>query len=333
MDRESVEDGFLINPSVGNITFEWSISNKTLRIYHDNFSYNTTYTVSIPSTALSVDGFAFPEGYGEELTFSFTTKPQPVYPGNGGNGQEGVSGEIILLLEIIIFVGLLAIAIGITVTMVRRHNRKLFLAEMRRLASQKVDIKPRLMAKPAAPGQKMVYSYYEFLGVYRDATEKEIKRAYRKMSKMFHPDKYGKYLTEEELKGLKKSQIKLNHAKACLLNPRNRVLYDIHIGHKKKGEVEVPPEEKADEFDHEYMDDFEDDDWDIDIELDSDDYVDEIPELEVMEDEVQIPDVSTEELPDLEDLPPLEGDEPEGVDPTKAMEGDVGYSLPDDVEQ
>ena len=31
--------------------------------------------------------------------------------------------------------------------------------------------------------------YYKVLGVARDATEKDIKRQYRKLSKQFHPDK------------------------------------------------------------------------------------------------------------------------------------------------
>lgn len=41
--------------------------------------------------------------------------------------------------------------------------------------------------------------YYKVLGVDREAGEREIKRAYRKLTKQYHPDKYRGDLTKDEI--------------------------------------------------------------------------------------------------------------------------------------
>jgi hypothetical protein len=45
---------------------------------------------------------------------------------------------------------------------------------------------------------KKVKSHYEVLGVGHDATQEEIKKAYRKLALVLHPDKRGPDTTEEE---------------------------------------------------------------------------------------------------------------------------------------
>jgi molecular chaperone DnaJ len=67
--------------------------------------------------------------------------------------------------------------------------------------------------------------YYEVLGVARDASEKEIKRAYRKKAMHYHPDKYDgpKEEAEEKFKDL-------NEAYSILSDPKQRQIYD-QFGH------------------------------------------------------------------------------------------------------
>lgn len=59
---------------------------------------------------------------------------------------------------------------------------------------------------------------YELLGVARDATEEQIKRAYRKLAKRLHPDMPG---------GDKEKFAAINHAHAVLTDAARRAHYDL----------------------------------------------------------------------------------------------------------
>src|SRR5215813_2977748 len=62
--------------------------------------------------------------------------------------------------------------------------------------------------------------YYEVLGIKRDASEDEIKKAYRKLARKFHPDlNPGDKTAEEQFKSLQE-------AYDVLSNSENRKLYD-----------------------------------------------------------------------------------------------------------
>src|SRR5215813_3988862 len=62
--------------------------------------------------------------------------------------------------------------------------------------------------------------YYEVLGIKRDASEDEIKKAYRKLARKFHPDlNPGDKAAEEQFKNLQA-------AYDVLSNPEDRKLYD-----------------------------------------------------------------------------------------------------------
>lgn len=62
--------------------------------------------------------------------------------------------------------------------------------------------------------------YYKILGVSKQADEKEIKRAYRKLAQKYHPDKNpGNKSAEERFKAI-------NEANEVLGNPENRAKYD-----------------------------------------------------------------------------------------------------------
>ncbi len=76
--------------------------------------------------------------------------------------------------------------------------------------------------------------YYEILGISRDAPEKEIKRAYRRLAKQYHPDTYkgDKKEAEEKFK-------EISEAYEVLVDKEKRAKYD-QIGHKVVDEAFGP---------------------------------------------------------------------------------------------
>ncbi len=61
--------------------------------------------------------------------------------------------------------------------------------------------------------------YYEVLGIARNATDKEIKRAYRQLAFKHHPDRNHELGAEQNFK-------KINEAHEVLSNPQKREAYD-----------------------------------------------------------------------------------------------------------
>ena len=61
--------------------------------------------------------------------------------------------------------------------------------------------------------------YYEVMGVPRGATQDEIKRAYRKLARKFHPDVSKEKNAEDRFK-------ELQEAYEVLKDPEKRVAYD-----------------------------------------------------------------------------------------------------------
>jgi len=79
-------------------------------------------------------------------------------------------------------------------------------------------------------------NYYHILGLDRDATAEDIKKAYRKLSMKFHPDK------NEGDKYFEEWSKKVNAAFETLGNPSKKVGYDYALTHElEKKETAQPP--------------------------------------------------------------------------------------------
>lgn len=83
---------------------------------------------------------------------------------------------------------------------------------------------------------------YEILGVTTDATDEQIKKAYRKLAMKYHPDKNSSPEAAEKFKNI-------NHANEILSNPQKRQIYD-RFGEEgiQNGMADMPDMHGFDEF-------------------------------------------------------------------------------------
>lgn len=80
-------------------------------------------------------------------------------------------------------------------------------------------------------------SYYALLGLHPSASAIEIRRAYRELSKRYHPD------TTELLPAIATTKFQqLNEAYATLSNPERRLTYDLKIGYSRLSVIQTPSE-------------------------------------------------------------------------------------------
>jgi len=78
------------------------------------------------------------------------------------------------------------------------------------------------------PEQRLARSYYGLLGLTPSASVQQIRRAYREMSKLYHPDT----TTLPAAVAIAKFQ-ELNEAYATLSSPERRFAYDLKIGYSR----------------------------------------------------------------------------------------------------
>lgn len=71
--------------------------------------------------------------------------------------------------------------------------------------------------------------YYVLLGIPKDAKNEEVRSAYRRRSKEFHPDQYFRKIPEELMQDLQRAFQKLTTAYRTLTDAKRRVSYDISI--------------------------------------------------------------------------------------------------------
>jgi curved DNA-binding protein CbpA len=83
---------------------------------------------------------------------------------------------------------------------------------------------------------KQQQTYYEILGVYPSADPIEIRRAYRELSKKYHPDTT---ILATAIATIKFQA--LNEAYAAISHPERRSAYDLEIGYSRLFVVQPPP--------------------------------------------------------------------------------------------
>ena len=92
---------------------------------------------------------------------------------------------------------------------------------------------------PPAPSVEQ-HNYYDRLGLRRGASVQDIRRAYRDLSKLYHPD-----TTElESAIAIPKFQA-LNEAYATLSSPEKRLAYDYKIGYSRLSVMQVKRDSEA----------------------------------------------------------------------------------------
>jgi curved DNA-binding protein len=85
--------------------------------------------------------------------------------------------------------------------------------------------------------------YYKIMGVARDASQDDIKRAYRKLARKYHPDVSKEAGAEEKFK-------ELQEANEVLKEPEKRAAYDQLGARWKEGQDFRPPPDWGKDFEH-----------------------------------------------------------------------------------
>ena len=90
---------------------------------------------------------------------------------------------------------------------------------------------------PQSGSTRFAHSYYGVLELYPSATPLDIRRAYRELSKRYHPDTT---LLAADLATVQFQR--LNEAYATLSNPDRRAIYDLQIGYSRWNVIQAPPD-------------------------------------------------------------------------------------------
>ena len=97
------------------------------------------------------------------------------------------------------------------------------------------DVNNRQRSQTLSAETKLVNSYYELMDLHPSASTIAIRRAYRQLSKKYHPDT----TTLPPNVAVSKFQ-RLNEAYAVLSSPEARSLYDLKIGYSRINVIQAP---------------------------------------------------------------------------------------------
>ena len=87
----------------------------------------------------------------------------------------------------------------------------------------------------------MFKDYYAILGVRRDASDEEIKKAYRKLANKLHPDKNVDKSDDEQLR-LEAELKEVSEAYSVLKNSKTRIAYDYELLEREREAWEAAEE-------------------------------------------------------------------------------------------
>lgn len=82
MNVTSVENGIIISPELGNLSFMWDEAQAFVFIEHDDFMPETTYTVSLDAMVFSYEGYPMWDTFEWEFVTGTTTDPWDIYDVN-----------------------------------------------------------------------------------------------------------------------------------------------------------------------------------------------------------------------------------------------------------
>lgn len=91
------------------------------------------------------------------------------------------------------------------------------------------------MSQTEAKAQNQASTYYALLGLHPSASVIDIRRAYRELSKQYHPD-----TTELPATVATDKFQQINEAYATLSHPERRLSYDVKIGYSRFGVIQAP---------------------------------------------------------------------------------------------
>ncbi|MEB3121426.1 MAG: J domain-containing protein [Snowella sp.] len=94
---------------------------------------------------------------------------------------------------------------------------------------------PQSKTRSIPTQSRLIHSHYAILGLHPSASVIEIRRAYRELSKTYHPDT----TTLPSEVATRKFQ-RLNEAYGIISNPERRSLYDLQIGYSRWNVIQIP---------------------------------------------------------------------------------------------
>ncbi len=77
MNTSAAEAAFSITPTVADLNFSWDATNTTVTISHADLAYDTMYEITIDPLLASLDGYAFPVGFTDNV-WNFTTVAETI---------------------------------------------------------------------------------------------------------------------------------------------------------------------------------------------------------------------------------------------------------------